>query len=132
MINLIKSIGGIFLISGLLSCNKPRNEEIIPLSTSVRLQTMHHNIPVAEVNVFIKYNTVAFPGFDKPAVYFDTMLVSDKSGKVAISPVLQGSHWAVAFGSSEHGVSLPIYGSMPFFIDLEKHPTTDTLIYMFE
>ncbi len=93
---------------------------------------MHHDVPVPDVNVFIKYNQVEFPGYDKPATYFDTLLVSNEKGLVTLQPILQGRHWAVAFGASEHGIVLPIYGSMPFYIDLDSHPVVDTIIYTFE
>ena len=127
-----KLIAIVLITLALPACRKQAETQFVPLPTSVHLRTMHHDIPVAAVNVFIKYNAAEFPGYDKAAAYFDTVLVSDINGKVELHPVQQGHHWAVAFGSSEHGIPLPIYGSMPLFIDADKHPGVDTSIYMFE
>lgn len=127
----------LFLISLLVSsvtfgCYRPQEEEVLPIKTALTLKTVHHDLPSAEVNVFIKYDVTAFPGYDKMPAYFDTLLISDNAGRVQLSPVRPGRHWAVAFGASEHGIVVPIYGSMPFQIDVDHHPVVDTLIYMFE
>ena len=120
------------LIAGLfLQCTRPE-ETLIPINTSLSLKTVHHDVPAVEVNVFIKYNVLEFPGYDKQPEYFDTMLVSDNDGRVKLNPVRPGQHWAVAFGASEHGIVVPIYGSMPFLIDVDNHPAVDTFIYMTE
>lgn len=113
-------------------CHRSGEELLIPINTSLSLKTVHHDVPAAEVNVFIKYNVAEFPGYDKQPQYFDTMLVSDDAGLIKISPVRPGRHWAVAFGASEHGIVVPIYGSMPFLIDVDTRPVVDTFIYMTE
>lgn len=113
------------------SC-RPEEAEEIPINTSLTLKTVHHDVPAPMVNVFIKYNVYDFPGYDKQPDYFDTLLISDDSGRVKISPVRPGQHWAVAFGASEHGIVVPIYGSMPFLIDVDNRPEVDTFIYMSE
>ena len=117
---------------GLVSCRQAEEGDLVPLPTSVCLQTMHHDVPVPEVNVFFKFNCDTFPGYHHPADWFDTLVVSDAQGRTCLSPVAPGKHWAVAFGASEHGLILPIYGRFPFEINLDTRIKVDTFLYMYE
>lgn len=124
------TVPGILLL--LVACHPVEEGGEIPLPTSICLQAMHHDVPVPDVNIFFKYHCEEFPGYDRPEHYYDTMLVSDASGRVCIAPVPPGKHWAVAFGASEHGIPLPIFGSLPMTIDLKRKPTIDTMLFMYE
>lgn len=110
----------------------PKEEEFIPLPTSICIRAMHHDVPLPDVNLFFKYNTNDFPGYDQPATYYDTLIVTDAQGRGCISPVPPGKHWLVALGASEHGIPLPVFGRMPIVIDLDRKPVVDTLLYMYE
>jgi hypothetical protein len=118
------------IISG--ACQQAEEGDLVPLPTSVCLQTMHHDVPVPEVNVFFKFNCDTFPGYYHSADWFDTLVVSNEQGQACIAPVPPGKHWAVAFGVSEHGLIVPIFGRMPFEINLENRLKVDTFIYLYE
>jgi hypothetical protein len=127
-------IGGALITGtlGLMGCRQAEEGDLVPLPTSVCLQTMHHDVPVPEVNVFFKFNCDTFPGYHQSADWFDTLVVSDALGKACISPVAPGKHWAVAFGASEHGLLVPIYGRFPFEINLDTRIKVDTFLFMYE
>lgn len=114
------------------ACRRAEEGDLVPLPTSVCLQTMHHDVPVPDVNVFFKFNCDTFPGYYHPAEWFDTLVVSNEQGRACIAPVAPGKHWAVAFGVSEHGLIVPIYGRMPFEINLANRIKVDTFIYLYE
>jgi len=109
------------------SCSK--DDPVYDFTTEVGFKTQHHERAVPFIDVYIKYNTDVFPGYEDLSV-FDTMIVSDEYGDVVFSKVSFGKHWAVGFGYDEF-VGEPVRGGLPFEI-LDISVPWDTLLYISE
>lgn len=114
------------------TCRRPLEDGTeLPLPTQICVKTQHHNVLVRECNVFVKFNTDTFPGYDHPAEFFDTVFVTGADARGCLLQVPEGHHWLVAFGVDDSHYPLPVFGSLPVRVSFEK-PTVDTLLYVSE
>jgi hypothetical protein len=119
----------------LLAAACHRGDEVveIPLPTRLCVQTYHHEFPIPEANVFVKYNSDVYPGFDQPATYFDTTFQTGANADGCLAALPIGTHWLIAYGADwQGGTPLPVYGSLKITIDLEANTTIDTVLYVSE
>jgi hypothetical protein len=132
----MQHLNTILLVSGFLSlfaCRKA--PETVPLPTELCIVTSHHLNPVRGATVYIKFFSDTFPGYDKPPSFFDASFVTGgPKGGGCYASIPEGKHWMVAHGfdSIYHFEPHPLYGSLPFTIDLATQPKVDTVLYMSE
>ena len=121
-----------FSLLFLFSCLKTQTPETVELPTEVRVQVLHHNLPMKYLPVYFKYNTEEFPTYDDPETWMDTMLLTDVQGRIAMRPIREGNHWLVATGYDSMPLPHMVYGSLPFTINLNGKAVLDTVIYVSE
>ena len=113
------------------SC-RPPEPELIPLPTKICVQTKHHHQPVPWAKVYIKYNTDIFPGYDKPASYYDASFETGADARGCLQPVPEGKHWLVSLGYDSLYYPHEVFGSLPVTISLDGRATLDTILYISE
>ena len=110
---------------------RPLPEEI-PLPTKICVRTQHHNQPIPNATIYVKFNTDSFPGYDRPPSYFDATFKTGPDSRGCIAPVPEGRHWLVAFGYDSLHFPNFVYGSMRTEILLSGRPELDTILYISE
>jgi hypothetical protein len=122
-----------FLFFFLANCG-PKPPDDLPLPTQICVQTVHHGLPVKYTTVYLKYGVDTFPGYDKPASYYDASFRTGANAKGCIAPVPTGKLWLVAFGKDTIYTPPPydVRGSMRIEISLDKKPKIDTVLYVSE
>ena len=108
------------------SCNKG---EGIPEFNQTCIVTQHHERPVGNIAVYIRYDNPIFPGFHDLSV-FDTMMVTDANGHLCITNMPEGKSWLVGFGIDE-AIQDSVKGSVSIFIEHPKQ-NVDTIMYVTE
>lgn len=126
----------VILLSGLSAilywtCRPPLPEEI-PLPTKICVRTQHHTLRIPNATVYIKYNTPDFPGYDKPASYYDASFKTGTDAYGCLSAIPEGHHWIVAFGYDSLYFPNNVRGNLPINIDLTYKPVLDTILYVSE
>ena len=130
----VSTFAFVLVLSGLLtapSC-RPSASESIPLPTQICVRTQHHHQPIPQATVFIKFNADSFPGYDKPASYFDKQVITDADAKACLAPVPEGRHWLVCFGYDSLYFPHDVFGSMQIEIVLGSREKVDTVFYVSE
>jgi hypothetical protein len=115
----------------LWGCYRQQPDEI-PLPTRLCVKTQHHHQPIPGATVYVKYNTEAFPGYDRPASYFDAQFKTGANARGCLEPLPEGTHWIVAFGYDSLYFPHDVFGSMKVHISLKDQPKVDTLLYVSE
>jgi hypothetical protein len=123
------SVFALFLL--LAAACTPLPEEV-PLPTEICVMVKHHHQPIPNATVYIKYNADSFPGYDKPASYYDASFKTGAGAHGCRSAIPEGRHWLVAFGYDSLYFPHDVYGSIMVDISLDKHPKADTLLYVSE
>lgn len=83
-----------FLFLGLIllsfsACKKDDEPLIVPANgVRVMLFVNHHGVPIANARIFVKNNTVNFPGQD--TTQYDARYVTDANGRLTISGIPNG------------------------------------------
>ncbi len=106
--------------------------EFVSLPTEVCVSTQHHGQPIPDAVVYVKYNADTFPGYDKPADYFDAVFYTGKDARGCIRSVPEGRHWLVSFGYDSLYYPHNVWGSLPVEISLTYRPKVDTVLYVSE
>lgn len=106
----------------------------IPLPTRICIETQHHQQPITEATVYIKYNADSFPGYNQPESYFDASFSVGPDARGCIEPVPEGHHWLIARGKDRLYVEYPhdVIGSLPVTISLDGQAKLDTVLYVTE
>jgi hypothetical protein len=125
-----------FIVFGLISflfaaCRPPLPDEI-PLPTQLCVKTQHHHQPIPQANIYIKYNTESFPGYDRGADYFDAAFRTGANARGCLAPIPEGRHWLVAFGYDSLYYPHEVYGSMQIEVSLNGQAKIDTILYVSE
>jgi hypothetical protein len=121
------------IIGTLLFCAcRPDPPALIPLPTKICIRTQHHFQPIPNATVYLKYNTDVFPGYDKPASYYDAHFSTGPDDHGCIESVPEGKHWLVSFGYDSLYYPHDVKGSVSVNISLNGHATIDTLLYISE
>jgi hypothetical protein len=115
----------------LLTC-RPDVPEEIPLPTQICLRTMHHNQPIPNAIVYVKYNVDTFPGYGQPPSYFDASFKTDSKAKGCLASVPEGKHWLIAFGYDSLYFPNDVFGRIRLEVSLNKTPKIDTILYISE
>jgi hypothetical protein len=113
------------------ACRPPASEEI-PIPTKICIHTQHHFQPIPNATVYIKYNTTVFPGYDKPASFYDASFSTGSNDHGCIESVPEGTHWLVSFGYDSLYYPHQVKGSLPVKVSLSGHATVDTVLYISE
>jgi len=111
---------------------RPAAPDLLPLPTRLCVKTQHHHQPIPHATVYIKYNTAAFPGYDKPADFFDKTFTTGANARGCVEPMPEGKHWLVAFGYDSLYFPHEVYGSMQIEISLNGKAKIDTILYVSE
>ena len=111
---------------------RPAGPDYLPLPTRICVRTQHHHQPIPQATVFIKYNSDSFPGYHKPAAYFDQQFTTGADGRGCLEPVPEGRHWLVAFGYDSLYFPHDVFGSMQLEIALGTAEKIDTIFYVSE
>lgn len=124
----------LFLLLALLfmAACKPKEEQLIPLPTSICLHVTHHGQAIPGATVYLKYNADSFPGYDKPPAFYDASFQTDANANGCIAPVPEGKHWLVAFGYDSLHYPNDVFGSLPVEVSLDWKPKVDTILYVSE
>lgn len=115
----------------LVSCRPPA-PETIPLPTEICVKTAHHNVPIPDAVVYVKFNADSFPGYDQSPEYYDTSFITGKDARGCLVSVPEGKHWLVAFGYDSLSSPGNVFGSLPIYISLDGHTKIDTSLYVSE
>jgi hypothetical protein len=130
---ILSIILGVYAFFSLSTC-RPAAPEELPLPTEICIRTTHHGLPVKYTTVYLKSGVDTFPGYDKPASYYDASFKTGSNAKGCIAPVPTGKIWLVAFGKDTIYTPPPydVRGSMLIEISLDKKPKIDTTLYVSE
>ena len=120
-----------FVAVFILAACTPLPEEL-PLPTEICVKVQHHHQPIPDARVYLKYNTDTFPGYDRPASYYDAVFTTGADARGCIPSVPEGRHWLVAFGYDSLYYPHDVFGSMRLDISLSERPKVDTLLYVSE
>ena len=99
------------------------------LRTELCFTTQHHELIIPNINIYVKFNTTTFPGYD-PDASFDRTLVSDANGRVCMKDFPLGEHWFVGIGYDEI-IREQVIGQMRLRFDLTQLKV-DTILYVGE
>ncbi len=132
-IPILKCISTGMLLFFITDCRPPAPDEL-PLPTEICVKTVHHGLPVKYTTVYLKYGVDTFPGYDKPASYFDASFRTGSNARGCIAPVPTGKLWLIAFGKDTIYTPPPydVRGSMLVEISLDKKPKLDTILFVTE
>lgn len=121
----------LLLLPAFSACDK--GPETIPLPTKICVTTSHHNFPIPNATVYVKFNADSFPGYEQPASYYDaTFKTGNPSARGCIESVPEGTHWLVAFGYDSLHYPHDVFGSIKLEISLKDRPVRDTMLYVSE
>jgi len=103
-------------------------ETVVPVTNSLTITTQHHEQIVANIPVYIVYNSVGFPGYTD--INYDTVLVTGANGKAFMENIPEGKHWCIGLGF-DSDIQDSVKGSASIWI---QHPrqSVDTLIRVTE
>lgn len=88
---IIISLSVIFFSFSIYSCKKNK----IGGKATLKGVVLHHNKPIPNAYVYIKYNTTEFPGDDY--TLYDTYVQADASGNYSI-PFYKGTYYVFGYG----------------------------------
>lgn len=114
-----------------LACSPALPDEI-PLPTKICVRTQHHSLPIPNAQIYVKFNSDTFPGYDKPPSFYDASFKTGADARGCIAPVPEGRHWLVAFGYDSLYYPNFVYGSMKAEISVSNKPVLDTILYISE
>jgi hypothetical protein len=98
-------------------------------TTTIDLVTQHHDEIIPNIDIYVKYFTTDFPGFDNLET-FDTILISNAAGRATLRNFPLGQHWFVGIGFDEK-IKEQVYGAMDITFNL-RNLTVDTILYVGE
>jgi hypothetical protein len=86
----MKKLFLLFIIAAVFSaCHKKDDPIIVPANgVRVLLFVNHHGVPISHARIFVKNNTVNFPGTD--TTQYDARYVTDANGRLTISGIPNG------------------------------------------
>ncbi len=93
--------------------------------TEACFTTQHHENVIPNIDVFVKFHTVEFPGYF-PEEQFDLKLTSDAQGRVCFRDFPLGSHWFVGIGFDEE-IREMVIGNNNYHFDLNNLKVEDIL-----
>lgn len=87
----------LFTCAGISSCKKDSTTET-PVTGNITLKVhcLHHTWDVTNINVYLKYNTLSFPGAD--STLYDRQRTTDGSGQAAFDNLYPGNYYVYASG----------------------------------
>ena len=98
-------------------------------TTSIDFVTQHHSEIIPNIEIYVKYFTEDFPGFEDLETY-DTMIVSNAAGRASFKNFPLGHHWFVGFGFDEK-IQEQVYGALDITFNL-RNLQVDTILYVGE
>jgi hypothetical protein len=125
----------LLIVCVLYSCHPSGQDQPIeiPIPTRLCIRTQHHDVLIPNANIFIRYNTDIYPGYEQPATYFDTTFQTNASANACLPAIPVGKHWLIAYGADMiGGQAIPVFGSMRLEIDLTGKAIIDTILYVSE
>ena len=94
----MKTLIKLFLITILISTGYSCKKNQVGGKGSLKGMIMHHNKPIADAYVYIKYNSTEFPG--EEYTLYDTYVQADAGGNYKI-PLYKGTYYVFATGRDE-------------------------------
>lgn len=92
--------------------------EEVSFDTQICLTTKHHGLIIAETQIYVKWNSELFPGYN-PEVGYDTSYFANSAGRLCISDVPFGVHWFLGFGV-DHQIQEPVWGLLQLEVTLKE------------
>ena len=123
---------GLFLLAATFFSCRPNAPETLELPTKICIRTQHHQQPIPNATVYVKYNADSFPGYDKPPAYYDAAFTTGANDHGCLAPVPEGRHWLVSFGYDSLYFPHEVYGSLRVDVSLQTRPVVDTILYISE
>ena len=120
-----------FTLTTFFAC-RPTEPETVDLPTKICIRAQHHQQPIPNATVYVKYNADSFPGYDKPPAYYDASFNTGSGDHGCLAPVPEGRHWLVAFGYDSLYYPHHVYGSLRVDVSLQTRPVVDTILYISE
>ncbi len=109
----------------MVACTGVKNE----MRTEACFTTQHHSKIIPNIDVYVKFNTIDFPGYDD-FDSFNLMQTSDNQGRVCFRDIPLGNHWFVAIGYDEE-IREQVIGNIDIRFDL-THLKVDQILYVGE
>ena len=114
-----KIIIPLLAITLLLSCKK-QDTQVAAGKVSMNIKVKHHQVSIPYCKVFIKYNTLTFPG--KDTTLYDSFVVTDQNGFVKLDNLGNGQNQYIVYAkgidaSWDITHTTPVWGFQPVSID---------------
>ena len=106
--------------------------EKLQLPTKICIKTSHHDFPIPDATVYVKFNADSFPGYLQKPDYFDAQFSTGKQARACLEGVPEGRHWLIAFGYDSLHYPHDVFGNLPVTISLDHKPIVDTMLYVSE
>lgn len=108
---IVLAFGALFL----QSC-KDEVPEVAAGNVAVNIYVKHHSIAIPNSKIFIKYNTLQFPGTD--TTKYDSFVVTDGNGYYKLQNIGNGQKEMVLYAKGyDNNVSAPVWGYSPVFME---------------
>lgn len=111
-----------FLLGALFtsSCTKTSNTAAGKVSISIKVR--HHQVPIAFSKVFVKYNTLQFPG--KEENLYDASYTTDQSGNMLLSDIGNGKKEFIFYAKGidpnwDSTGTTPVWGFQPILVNTQ-------------
>ena len=108
-----------------LNCNQADNQ----IRTQACFTTQHHSKVIPNITVYVKLNTLDFPGYDN-LEQFHLRADSDAQGRVCFNDIPLGDHWFVAIGFDEK-IREQVIGNIDIRFD-RSNLKVDQILYVGE
>ena len=92
----LKNIFTVLIIALLFSCKKEDKSPVVTGNVTLNVHAVHHSWDVSNVRIYIKANTLVFPGTD--STVYDKYLTTDGYGKVSFTQLIPGNYYIYASG----------------------------------
>lgn len=111
---------------------RPALPDEVPWPTKICVRVQHHTLPIPQTTVYVKYHSDTFPGYDKPASFYDRSFQTGPDARGCLESLPEGTHWLVAFGYDSLYFPHDVRGNMKAVISLDYKPVLDTILYVSE
>lgn len=120
-----------FLALFISGCKK--KDTVTPVTSKIILavSVKHHDVPVPQLPVYIKFNTSSYPGRD--STKYDVRKLTDNAGMVYFPNIIPGNHYIYGYGyDADWGMNVIGYHPLIVTSSSVVNDTVRTLLYVSE